>query len=72
MQDQPQGLCCHPYDCATALIAEEAGVIITDGPAETSTARSTSPPACRGLGYANDALRRQIEPLIRSFLASYP
>src|SRR5205814_1642468 len=25
IQNQPEGLCCHPYDCATWLIAEEAG-----------------------------------------------
>jgi hypothetical protein len=30
IQSQPPGLCCHPYDCATWLIAEEAGVILTD------------------------------------------
>jgi hypothetical protein len=23
--EQPEGLCCHPYDCATLLIAEEGG-----------------------------------------------
>src|SRR5205823_11206737 len=30
MQNQPPGLCCHPYDCATCLIAHEAGVVLTD------------------------------------------
>ena len=72
MQGQPAGLCCHPYDCATVLIAREAGIIITDetgheldGPLDVTTGLSW-------IGYANDALRRQIEPLIQSFLASYP
>ncbi len=57
LQDQPEGLCCHPYDCATMLIAEEAGVIITgtdgnplDGPLDTTTGLSWA-------GYANPALR---------------
>jgi hypothetical protein len=68
MQCQPPGLCCHPYDCATLLIAREAGVIITDeaghyldGPLDVTTGLSW-------IGYANDCLRRQIEPLVKSFL----
>jgi fructose-1,6-bisphosphatase/inositol monophosphatase family enzyme len=70
VQGQPQGLCCHPYDCATLLIAEEAGAIITDergqlldGPLDTTT-------GLNWVGYANPALRRTIEPLVRSFLAA--
>jgi hypothetical protein len=31
LRGQHGGLCCHPYDCAALLIAEEAGVILTDG-----------------------------------------
>src|SRR5262249_3995610 len=27
---RPDGLCCHPYDICTALIAAERGVILTD------------------------------------------
>lgn len=68
MQRQPSGLCCHPYDCATWLIAEEAGVILTDaagapldGPLDTTTGISW-------IGYANAQLRSSIEPLIREFL----
>jgi fructose-1,6-bisphosphatase/inositol monophosphatase family enzyme len=68
MQRQPLGLCCHPYDCATWLIAEEAGVILTDaigapldGPLDTTTGISW-------IGYANAQLRSSIEPLIREFL----
>ncbi len=72
MQHQPQGLCCHPYDCATLLIAEEAGVTLTDelgqpldGPLDTTTGLSW-------VGYANPALRRQIEPLVQDFLRHGP
>lgn len=68
MQGQPEGLCCHPYDCATLLIAEEAGVILTDetgnpldGPLDTTTGLSW-------VGYANAALRKKIEPLLLDFL----
>jgi fructose-1,6-bisphosphatase/inositol monophosphatase family enzyme len=68
MQGQPEGLCCHPYDCATWLIAEEAGVILTDGqggqldgPLDCTTGLSWA-------AYANSALRDRIEPLITQFL----
>ena len=69
LQDQPEGLSCHPYDCAGLLIAEEAGVIITgtdgnplDGPMDTTTGLSW-------IGYANPALRAKIEPLITEFIS---
>jgi hypothetical protein len=65
---QPPGLCCHPYDCATWLIAEEAGVVLTDGlsgpldgPLDVTTGLSWA-------GYANAALRQKIEPLVSGFL----
>ena len=67
-QGQPEGLCCHPYDCATLLIAEEAGVIVTDeqgrpldGPLDTTT-------GLNWVGYANAGLQKTIEPLVRAFL----
>lgn len=67
IQNQPPGLCCHPYDCATWLVAEEAGVILTDGlggpldgPLDVTTGLSWA-------GYANEALRRRIEPLVLQF-----
>jgi len=69
LQNQPEGLCCHPYDCATLLIAEEAGVVITgpdgnplNGPLDTTTGISW-------MGYANPHLRRKIEPLILDFIS---
>jgi hypothetical protein len=69
MQGQPEGLCCHPYDCATMLIAEEAGVILTDergepldGPLDTTTGLSW-------VGYANPALKQKMEPLVLEFLS---
>ena len=65
---QPAGLCCHPYDCATWLVAEEAGVSLTDalggpldGPLDVTTGLSWA-------GYANAALRQRIEPVMVEFL----
>jgi fructose-1,6-bisphosphatase/inositol monophosphatase family enzyme len=67
MQGQPEGLCCHPYDCATMLVAEEAGVVLTDekgqpldGPLDTTTGLSW-------VGYANKQLRERMEPVLREF-----
>jgi len=69
LQGQPEGLCCHPYDCAALLIAEEAGVLITDdrgrpldGPLDVTTGLSWA-------GYANATLRGRIEPLLLNFLS---
>ncbi len=68
IQKQPEGLCVHPYDACTQLIAEEAGVIITDGlgskldgPLDVTTALSWA-------GYANETLHNRIEPLVIRFL----
>ena len=68
MQGQGPGMCCHPYDCATWLIAHEAGVLLTDalgkpldGPMDTTTGLSW-------IGYANPKLRQAIEPLVMRFL----
>jgi fructose-1,6-bisphosphatase/inositol monophosphatase family enzyme len=68
IQNQPAGLCCHPYDCAGLLIAEEAGVVITDeqgrpldGPLDVTSGISW-------VGYANELLRSRIDPLLRAFL----
>lgn len=69
VQNQPAGLCCHPYDCATMLIAEEAGVILTDGlgrpldgPMDVTTGISWA-------AFANPTLQRQLEPLMSQFFA---
>ena len=64
----PDGLCCHPYDCAAWLIAEEAGVVLTngqgrelDGPLDVTTGLSWA-------GFANRAIFEKIQPLLIEFL----
>ena len=66
----PEGLCVHPYDVAGLLIAQEAGVVITDGlggpldgPLDTTTSLSWA-------GFANATLRDQIQPIIADFFAA--
>jgi len=69
MQGQPEGLCCHPYDCAGLLCAEEAGALLTDERGEPLDCPLDLTTGVSWIGYANAGLRRTIEPLVRSFLA---
>jgi hypothetical protein len=63
-----RGLCAHPYDLCTALIAQEAGVAVTDAwGAPLAVPLDTSSPVA-WIGYANEALRRQIAPALTRLL----
>ena len=68
-QGQEFGICCHPYDLATALIAEEAGVLLTDGLGNPLDAPLNSEADVAWAGYANAAIRALIEPLLTAALA---
>jgi len=61
------GLCAHPYDLCTYLIAQQAGVIITDpvgGPLSYPLATDVD---CGWVGYANQSIRNEMEsPLLRA------
>jgi hypothetical protein len=65
---EPPGLYCHPYDVCTALIAEEAGVVVTapDGTKLDAPFSVDAPVAW--VGYANEKLRARIEPVLRRAL----
>jgi fructose-1,6-bisphosphatase/inositol monophosphatase family enzyme len=63
------GLCCHPYDLCTELIAREAGVIVTDIGGGPLRARLAVEPDVAWAGYANEGVRAQVEPLLRAALA---
>jgi fructose-1,6-bisphosphatase/inositol monophosphatase family enzyme len=65
----PGGLCCHPYDLCTALIASEAGVVLTD-----PWGRPLEIPLDVGadvawVGYANAELRASVAPVLAAALA---
>ncbi len=64
VQKIPAGLCCHPYDCATWLVAEEAGVILTDGFGHPLNGPLDVTSPISWVGYANTKLRKRIEPLL--------
>jgi fructose-1,6-bisphosphatase/inositol monophosphatase family enzyme len=64
------GICCHPYDLATELIAREAGVLVTDVLGGPLRAPLNIEADVAWAGYANAAIRDQIEPLLLAALRS--
>jgi hypothetical protein len=62
------GICCHPYDLCTELVAREAGAIITDVGGGSLRAPLAIEPDVAWTGYANARVREQIEPLLRAAL----
>jgi fructose-1,6-bisphosphatase/inositol monophosphatase family enzyme len=65
---QALGICCHPYDLGTELIARELGVIVTDERGEPLRAPLDVGTDVAWIGYANAAVRAQVEPLLRQAL----
>jgi fructose-1,6-bisphosphatase/inositol monophosphatase family enzyme len=63
------GHACHPYDACTALIAEEVGVIITDGRGGKLDAPFDTTTDVCWIGYANTSIRAEIEPVLMEALA---
>ncbi|MGH2366579.1 MAG: inositol monophosphatase [Chloroflexota bacterium] len=61
-------LCARPYDLCTALIAQEAGVVVTDEWGRPLTAPLDTVAEVAWVGYANAALRRIIEPVLQRLL----
>jgi fructose-1,6-bisphosphatase/inositol monophosphatase family enzyme len=67
-QGTPLGICCHPYDLATALIAERAGVILTDAAGASLDAPLDVASDVSWIGYANPTIRAQVEPALQAAL----
>jgi hypothetical protein len=64
----PPALACHPYDVCCALIAIENGVILTDPFGAPLDPPLTVDADVAWVGYANAAIRAQIEPLLQRTL----
>jgi hypothetical protein len=62
------GICCHPYDVCTELIARELGVIVTDEGGRPLTSPLDVDSNVTWAGYANEAIRAQIEPQLQAAL----
>ena len=67
----PMGLACHPYDVCTALIAEEAGVVIADAAGEPLDAPLDIEADVAWAGYANDAIRAEVAPALAEAIADH-
>jgi hypothetical protein len=62
------GICCHPYDLAAALIAERAGIILTDERGAALDAPFDVDANVGWIAYANEAIHAQIEPALMAEL----
>jgi len=60
----PRPLCCHPYDLCTILIAEEMGLSITGPTGVALDAPLDLDADVAWVGYANDAIRQRVEPVL--------
>jgi fructose-1,6-bisphosphatase/inositol monophosphatase family enzyme len=68
---RPAALCCHPYDLSTELIAREAGVVVTDPEGGRLSAPLDVTTDVAWIGYANQAIQRQVEPALRISLEEH-
>jgi hypothetical protein len=64
----PRGLNCHPYDLCTMLIARELGVVVTDPSGAPLDAPMDLDTDVSWIGYANEWLRRRVEPALQHAL----
>jgi fructose-1,6-bisphosphatase/inositol monophosphatase family enzyme len=62
------GICSHPYDLCTELIARELGVIVTKVDGAPLDAPLDLESNVAWTGYANDKIRRQVEPHLQEAL----
>ena len=62
------GICCHPYDLCTILIAQELGVIICDPFGEPLDFWLDVTSNVAWCGFANDTIRQQVQPALRKAL----
>jgi fructose-1,6-bisphosphatase/inositol monophosphatase family enzyme len=65
------GICCHPYDLCTALVARQAGVLLTDERGAPFDAPMSVDADVGWVGYANVQIRAQIEPALHAALRTH-
>lgn len=66
--NKKEGQICHPYDMAGLLIAEEAGVLITDVRGKSFDCPLSTDNNVDWIGFANRDIREQCESLLQSIL----
>jgi fructose-1,6-bisphosphatase/inositol monophosphatase family enzyme len=62
------GICSHPYDLCTELVAREAGVLVADPSGERLSAPLDVFTDIAFVAYANRAIRSQVDPPLRAAL----
>ncbi len=62
------GICCHPYDLCTELIARQAGVVVTGVDGRALNAPLNVSENVGWIGYANPNLRAKVEPVLQRAL----
>ncbi|MEZ6197147.1 MAG: inositol monophosphatase [Planctomycetota bacterium] len=65
---EPPVLCCHPYDLCSLLVAERRGVIVTDARGRPLDAPLDLEADVAWIGYANEEIRRRVEPALLAIL----
>jgi hypothetical protein len=70
VRQQTPGLCCHPYDLCTELIAREGGIEITDGCGNPLNAPLNLEADLSWAGFANTRIRNLIEPILNEAMQS--
>ncbi len=70
-KDRRIGHVCHPYDLAGMLVAEEAGVVLTDASGAPLDAPFDTRAAVDWVGYANTKIRREVEQTLLSLLETH-
>ena len=63
-------ICCHPYDLCTELIARELGVIVVEENGDQLDAPLSDDGNVSWVGYANQDIRKQIEPHLQNSLTN--
>jgi hypothetical protein len=67
--DRNVGLCAHPYDLCTYLIAQQAGVLITDPAGAPLSYPLVTDADCGWVGYANQSIMHEMETPLLSAIA---
>lgn len=62
------GLCSHPYDLCTELIARSVGVLVTDEHGQRLAAPLDVSTNIAWIGYANRAIYQQVAPVLQTML----
>ena len=62
------GLCCHPYDLCTELIARELGIVVSDENGGLIDAPMDVEHDVSWIGYANRHIQAQVEPILQQQL----